>query len=258
MVYCRRLPVMPKVKIKLPRLQNIALRAYDPNARRMHYLLLFFAFVLVGWLFYWLGSSGYRLPMMGENIEMAQVRASLASADDENRKLRREVARLARSTQIDVQAAEQIKQTLHEKELEILKLTEELVFYRSLLAPENASAGLEVRDFSVRSSPSNGEYYYDFLLTQSSRSKRVAKGSVSFSVDGKQKGVMRRLELKDIGIGKLEPIKYSFKYFQRLNGVFELPENFEPQQILIAVEPDGKSKQPLYLSYSWAELISGS
>ncbi len=249
---------MPKVKVKLPRLQNIALSAYDPNTRRMRILLLLAAFLIVGWIFYWLGSIGYRVPVMTDNIEMAEVRASLTTADNENRKLRREVARLTRSTQIDMQAAEQIKQTLHEKELEILKLTEELVFYRSLLAPEKSSAGLEVRDFSVRLSPSDGEYYYDFLLTQSSRSKRVAKGRVSFSVDGKQKGVMRRLELKDIGAGNLEPIKYSFKYFQRLNGVFELPENFEPKQILIEVEPDGKSKQPLHLSFSWNELISGS
>ena len=249
---------MAKVKVELPRLQNIALSAYNPGARRMRFFILFVIFIAVGWLFYWLGSNGYRFPVMTDNIEMAEVRSNLSAADKENRNLRREVARLTRSTQIDMQAAEQVKQTLREKELEILKLTEELVFYRSLLAPEKASVGLEVRDFSLRMAPSDGEYYYDFLLTQSSRSKRVAKGRVSFAVDGKQEGVMRRLELKDVGAGTIEPIKYSFKYFQRLNGVFELPENFEPQQILIEVEPDSNSKQPLHLSFSWNELISGS
>ena len=249
---------MAKVKVKLPQLENIALSAYDPGTRRWRIFVLFIAFVAVGWMFYWLGSNGYRFPVMTENIEMAEVRSNLSAADKENRNLRREVARLTRSTQIDTQASEQVKQTLREKELEILKLTEELVFYRSLLAPEKASVGIEVRDFSLRTSPSNGEFYYDFLLTQSSRSKRVAKGRVSFAVDGKQGGVMRRLELKDVVAGTLEPIKYSFKYFQRLNGVFELPENFEPQQILIEVDPDSKSKQPLHLSFSWNELISGS
>lgn len=249
---------MPKVKVELPKLQNIALSAYDPGARRMRFFLLFLAFMVVGWLFYWLGSIGYRLPMMTDNIEMAEVRSSLSAADKENRNLRREVAKLSRSTQIDMEAAEQVKQTLREKELEILKLTEELVFYRSLLAPEKASVGLEVRDFSLRTSPSEGEYYYDFLLTQSSRSKRVAKGKVSVAIDGKQGGVMRRLALKEVGTTAAEPIKYSFKYFQRLNGVFELPKNFEPQQILIEVEPDSKSKKPLHLSFSWNELISGS
>ena len=150
-----------------------------------------------------------------------------------------------------------LKKRCTKKELEILKLTEELVFYRSLLAPEKASVGLEVRDFNLRVSPREGEFYYDFLLTQSSKSKRVAKGIVTFVVDGRQAGTMRRLELSDIGSGTGEALKYSFKYFQRLNGVFELPENFEPQQILIEVEPAGKTKQPLHLSFSWNELISG-
>ncbi len=249
---------MRKVKINLPRLQSIELSAYDPTTRRVRALMLLLAFAIVSWLFYWMGSEGYRLPVMTENIEMADIRSDLKTADKDNRDLRREVARLQRSTQIDVQAAEQIKKTLYEKELEILKLTEELVFYRSLLAPEKASLGLEVRDFSLRVSPREGEFYYDFLLTQSSKSKRIAKGSVTFVVDGKQAGTMRRLELDDIGAATGESLKYSFKYFQRLNGVFELPENFEPQQILIEVEPASKSKQPLHLSFSWNELISGS
>ena len=176
--------------------------------------------MIVAWLFYWIGSKGYRLPVIADNHEIAEVRSSLSAADKENRSLQREVAKLKRSTQIETEAAEQVKFTLREKELEILKLTEELVFYRSLLAPEKASVGLEVRDFSVRTSPSEGEYYYDFLLTQSSRSKLVAKGEVSFAIDGKQGGVMRRLAIKELGTAAAEPIKYSFKYFQRLNGVF--------------------------------------
>ena len=249
---------MSKVKVNLPRLQSIELSAYDPATRRTRLLLLLVLFGLVGWLFYWLGSEGFRLPVMTDNIDIAEVRSELKQTKKENRDLRREVARLTRSTQIDVQAANEIKQTLREKELKILKLTEELVFYRSLLAPEKANLGLEIRDFSLRESSRQGEYYYDFLLTQSSKSKRLAKGKVFFQVDGKQAGTMHRLVLKDIGAGSTEPLKYSFKYFQRLNGVFELPEDFEPQQILIEVEPDGKSKQPLQLSFSWNELISGS
>ena len=249
---------MSKVKIKLPHLHNVALRAYDPAERKWKILLVGIVFLLSGWFMYWLGSTGYKLPPLSENIEVAELRGQLAEAEQELKKLRLEVAHLKSSTDVELQAADQVKRTLHEKELEILKLTEELVFYRSLVAPEIAKVGLEVRDFSVRTSPTNGEFYYDFLLTQSSRNKTVAKGKVNFSIDGKQEGVMRRLELKDIASEPVEPIKFSFKYFQRLNGVFALPSNFEPHQLLIEVDPDSKSNQPLNLSYSWNELVSGS
>ena len=56
-----------------------------------------------------------------------------------------------------------------------------------------------------------------------------------------------------------EALKYSFKYFQRLNGVFALPENFQPKQVLIEVAPSSANlRPPMQLSYSWQELISGS
>ena len=71
---------------------------------------------------------------------------------------------------------------------------------------------------------------------------------------------MHRIEVFDAADVTGDAIAYSFKYFQRLNGAFELPENFVPKKILVEVKPDSKSKskQPIQMSYSWNELISGS
>ena len=148
---------------------------------------------------------------------------------------------------------------MREKEIKIAKLTEELVFYRSLLSPEKSNEGVELRDFSLRSAGNNA-YYYDFLLTQSNRSKKLAKGKINVTIDGKKDGEMHRIEVFDAADVTGDAIAYSFKYFQRLNGAFELPENFVPKKILVEVKPDSKSKskQPIQMSYSWNELISGS
>lgn len=250
---------MKKVKIDVPHLQKIAISAYHPGVKRLQILLSILAAVSVSWAFYEMGAAGIRVPLVSKDEKsVAELRVDLKEATKDANSLRREVARLTRSTQVEVQAAEQVKQTLREKEMEILKLTEELVFYRSLLAPEKASVGVEVRDFNLRAGAEQSEYYYDFLLTQSSRNKQVAKGVINVTIDGKQEGVMRRIEVLDLDAATGKPLKYSFKYFQRLNGVFALPENFEPQKISIELAPTAKSKQPLQLSYSWNELISGS
>jgi hypothetical protein len=126
-----------------------------------------------------------------------------------------------------------------------------------LLAPEKAKEGLKIRDFSLRS-VGISEYSFDFLLTQSIRSKRVAKGKINVTIDGKQNGEMHRIEVSDIEDVTGDSIPYSFKYFQRLNGVFELPKNFEPKKILVEVQPESKQTQPIQMSYSWNRLISGS
>lgn len=246
-----------KVRIQVPQLEKISMRAYHPGLKRIQILVSILAAVSVAWAFYAVGAAGIDLPFEDNQQSVAELRIDLDKESKHVKSLRREVARLTRSTQVELQAAEQTKQTLREKEMQIAKLTEELVFYRSLLAPEKTNVGVEVRDFSLRSA-GKSEYYYDFLLTQSSRSKKVAKGKVNVTIDGKQNGEMHRIEVFDIEAATGDAIKYSFKYFQRLNGAFELPENFQPKRILVEVEPESKSKQPIQISYSWNELISGS
>jgi len=248
-----------KVKIQVPKLEKISMSAYHPGLKRIQILISILAAVSVAWAFYEVGAAGIDLPFEDNEQSVAELRVDLAKAKKDVKSLRREVARLTRSTQVELQAADQTKQTLREKEMNILKLTEELVFYRSLLAPEKTKVGIEIRDFSLRSA-GKSEYYYDFLLTQSSRSKKVAKGEINVTIDGKQNGQMHRIEMLDIAEAAGDTIAYSFKYFQRLNGAFELPENFEPKKILVEVKPDSKSKskQPIQISYSWNELISGS
>lgn len=241
----------------MPRLEKISMSAYNPGLKRMQVLVSILAAVSLAWAFYEVGAHGIDLPFEDKQKSVAELKIDLGKANKDIKKLRKEVARLSRSTQVELQAAEQIKQTLREKELEILKLTEELVFYRSLLAPEKANAGVEVRDFNLRTA-GQSEYYYDFLLTQSSLSKRVAKGKVNLVIDGKKDGVMHRIELLDIASATGDAMNYSFKYFQRLNGAFELPNNFQPKKLLVEVKPATKSKEPIQISYSWNELISGS
>lgn len=248
---------MKKVKVNVPHLEKISMSAYHPGLKRIQILVSILAAVSVAWAFYEVGAAGIDLPFEDNEKSVAELRIDLTKANKDIKSLRREVARLTRSTQVELQAAEQIKQTLREKEMEILKLTEEVVFYRSLLAPEKVNVGLEVRDFSIRAA-GQSEYYYDFLLTQSSRSKRVAKGKVNLSIDGKRDGVMHRIELLDIASATGDAMNYSFKYFQRLNGAFELPSNFQPKKLLVEVKPEAKSKEPIQISYSWNELISGS
>lgn len=248
---------MKKVKVNVPRLEKISMSAYHPGLKRIQILVSILAAVSLAWAFYQVGASGIDLPFEDNEKSVAELKIDLNKADKDVKSLRKEVARLSRSTQVELQAAEQIKQTLREKELEILKLTEELVFYRSLLAPEKVKVGVEIRDFNLRAA-GRSEYYYDFLLTQSSRSKQVAKGRVNLRIDGKRDGQMHRIELLDIASASGDAMNYSFKYFQRLNGAFELPNNFQPKKLLVEVKPETKSKEPIQISYSWNELISGS
>lgn len=246
-----------KVKIQVPHLHGISLKAYHPDKRRLQILLVALGLVAVMWLGYFMGSAGISIPFKDNSESVAQLKKELDVSRQKIGELEKEITRLVKSTEVEMQAAEQNKHTLREKEIQLSKLNEELVFYRSLLAPENAGSGVEIRDFNLRASGAS-KYYYDFLLTQSSRNNRVAKGKVNVTIDGKQGDIMRRIKVTDMKSSSGKSLMYSFKYFQRLNGVFVLPDDFKPQQVLVEVAPSSQSKQPMQLSYTWQELISGS
>ena len=238
-------------------MHGISMKAYHPDKRRLKILLVGLVLVVAMWMGYVMGSAGISLPFKDKSESVAQLKKELGVSREKIRELEKEITRLVKSTEVEMQAAEQNKHTLREKEIKLSKLNEELVFYRSLLAPENAGTGVEIRDFNLRASGAS-EYYYDFLLTQSSRNNKVAKGKVNVTIDGKQGDIMKRIKVTDIKSSSDKSLKYSFKYFQRLNGVFELPEDFKPQQVLVEVAPSSQSKPPMQLSYTWQELISGS
>ena len=246
-----------KVKIQVPHLHGISLKAYHPDKHRLQILMVVLVLAGVMWMGYLVGSAGIRTPLKDTSESVAELKEKLEASRQKIGELEKENTRLVKSTEVEMQAAEQNKHTLREKEIQLSKLNEELVFYRSLLAPENAASGVEVRDFNLRASGTS-EYHYDFLLTQSSRNNRVAKGKVNVTIDGKQGDIMRRIKVTDIKMSNGKSLIYSFKYFQRLNGVFELPKDFKPQQVLVEVAPSSQSKPPMQLSYTWQELISGS
>lgn len=242
----------------MPKVKGMNMQTYDPNSRRLFNLLLLLAFVLTAWGFYWLGSIGYRLPYVSEHTDATAMKVRLAEAEKENLALQKNVAQLQSSMDVDLEAAKQVKETLHDKELEIAKLNQEVVFYRSLLAPEKLNAGVAVKGFDLHSSSEVGAYHYDLLLIQARQGKKVAKGKVGINIDGMRKGVKLRLRYKDIAEAETKPLKYSFKYFQRLNGKFKLPEGFEPTQIMLELLSDNKKVEPIQISYSWNNLVSGS
>lgn len=249
---------MAKVKVKLPQVGTVRVATSRPRSLTLFTILVWLLFIsLVFWLAYSLGAQRLQWPMSTITEEDVEQVQQMRALKEENARLVRELAKVKRTSQVELESVAHIQQTLQDKDLKILKLNEELAFYRGLLAPEKIKAGVRVRDLLVRGSATPGRYSYDLLLTQASQSGRAVKGAISLRVDGRQAGEMRRLDVKNIENEGKSSIKYSFKYFQRLYGVFELPDDFQPTSIIVEVAPSGSGSEPILVSFSWNELITG-
>lgn len=232
--------------------ENLVVRPHRPWKMR---LLWAFAFLVVVVAFY--GAFEYGRIQGGYDRSLAQkekreLRQELAQERETVRKLRERVALLERSSEVDREARERVRQEVASLQDEILELREELAFYRGIVSPEDGQSGLKVQSFRVRPRGEEGRYSYRLMLIQAVKHDRVARGVVNVAIHGVRNGESQALDLADVS-GKGE-LAFSFRYFQGFQGELTLPEGFTPRQIEVSVRPSGRGRDNVTRTYDWAAL----
>lgn len=230
---------------------------HDPLKRRLQVLAALVLLAVAGVFLYRLGftMSGYERDRAVQ--ERTRLLEQIAFLEQRNEELTRQVAGLQRSQVISKQANAQVTQALNEMEAKMLELKEELSFYRSIVSPSSMEAGLHVQSFRLEPGEGAGEYLYKLVLTLVRGNNRVARGDIDLIVEGLQDGVPVTLSLKQLSPQGSDRLRFSFKYFQSVEGVIALPEGFEPQRVAIHVTPNSRRLQSVQQSYDWAAILVG-
>lgn len=228
---------------------SLVVKAYRPWRYRIAIaLLLALAIAAVAYAYNrGLTDGGY---FYGEaRAEREQMETRLAQADETEQRLREQVAVLARAQEVGQAARENLRQDLLGLQDEIQDLREELAFYRGIVSPEDGQRGLKIQDFSLAPGDGPRQFTYSLMLIQALTHDRRVEGRVELSVLGRMDGESHRLELADVA--DREELAFSFRYFEGLDGVIELPEGFEPGQVELRVRPSGRNRSPLDERFDW-------
>lgn len=180
----------------------------------------------------------------------------LVNLTQQNRELRERIALLERSSEIDRAAREQVQTNLSAMQDEVLELREELAFYRGIVSPEDAQAGLRVQSFTLSGGAAEGLYRYRLVLIQAIKHDRRATGRVEVVVHGVRNGQPVSIPLQELVTGDMDQLSYSFKYFQDFEGDFRLPDDFTPARVDIAVLPGGRAADAIHRTLDWTEANS--
>jgi hypothetical protein len=164
-------------------------------------------------------------------------------------------ARLAQS--VDQQAAQSLRSVVSELRSEVTGLEEEVVFYKSLMAPSSLTKGLQIADFQVLGEEQGGEFAFQLLLTQAQVRRDWVQGSVALTVLGSLQdadgGEQRVLSFADLDTQATYPLKFKFRYFQNLTGRIRLPDGFRPHEVQVTVTRSGGA-EALERSFPWPAL----
>lgn len=213
-----------------------------------------FALIATGWWLYDLGKlhGADELRYLRTRYGVLEKRHNKVLGD--SKELRGKVAILQRSSQIDRQAALDVKADLATLEEELQAAREEVEFYRGIVSPGDVKPGLRIHRFQLVDGVMAGEYRYDLVLTQLKHNDRHVSGVVELKIVGTSNGVPGELGLADVSRPAVQQLKFKFRYFQDLAGTLHLPDGFEAKEVALSIKPDGKGNPPsVEQEYDWPD-----
>jgi len=238
-----------KFGIAAPR---VAVHTHAPWYLRWVVILIAMGCILViAWYTYDKGRSLAGFQSGRAAAELARLSEQVAHLRDENEEMRTQLAAMERQMQIENAThgnlAGQMKALTDENAL----LKEDLAFFQTLMtANGDAGGGVSINRFRVRADTLPGEYRYQLLLVQSRTRSREFQGKLQLVVDMVQDGQPQVLVLPK-GDEK-GPYNLSFKFYQRVEGVFHVPPEATVKRVQVRVLENGtespKSSQTVNLS----------
>ncbi len=127
--------------------------------------------------------------------------------------------------------AQMLLKTAAQQQFEVKK---QLAFYEKIMAPEKEAAGLLIENVKIIAGKAPQQYHFQVTLVQQRLKRRYSKGYIELTFEGRNgdKGVT--LKLPQVSKLTKKDLKFSFQYFQIINGEFTLPKGFSPENVLVS------------------------
>lgn len=202
-----------------------------------------------GWIYNY-GSSMAGFDRLSATRYRGQLQSEIEKVKAQNQELREALARAQRSLQMNQTAYQELDNSLKASAQEIVKLREELNFYRNIISPADKKGGLRIQSLSVEPGDSENQYRYKLVLVQALKYDRPIRGSARIQISGMQAG---RNTVLNFPTKAQKRIRVNFKYFQDIQGKLELPQNFEPRQITVRVITAG-GRKTVEETYAWPKV----
>jgi hypothetical protein len=95
------------------------------------------------------------------------------------------------------------------------------------------------------------------MVSQRGRNDQIARGTVDVSIEGKNEGKPVTLQLADVSKDVKKPMKFGFKYFQKFEGVMNLPDAFQADSLHVKVKPSTGKIKAVEEQFAWSDLTAG-
>lgn len=221
--------------------------------RRTMILLAFTVVAAIAGYAAGMAQGGFRFSSAEASNE--QLAQELRSLRDQFRTARQNLVNLERGRAIDEQALREARNTIVGLETRISELEADLTFYRNIMAPSETSKGLQVDSFTLASARGDNTYRFKMVLTQVGNNNSFIAGQVAVNIIGRLDGEKEVIALRDLS-DDIEDlgVRFRFRYFQDVEGTLSLPQGFEPYEIQVVAQAQGRNASQAERTFDWAKL----
>lgn len=221
--------------------------------RRTALLLLFMVIAAIAGYAAGMAEGGSGLSSAEESNRVLEN--ELAQLQEEHRRVRQQWINLERGRTIDEQALNEARKAIVGLETQIASLQSDLTFYKNIMAPSETSKGLQVDNVSLLQSRDQGRYDFKLVLTQMGNNKSHISGLVAVNVIGMSNEEKEVIALRDLSEDITDlGVKFRFRYFQDVEASLKLPEGFEPLEIQVVAQAEGRKASQAERTFNWNDI----
>jgi hypothetical protein len=165
--------------------------------------------------------------------------------------LKQQSIALERSHQIDHEATRALSEQLKAAQDERLALEKDVSFLRRLIQ-EGGGGILQAKDLKLRETGEPGEFGYSFTVSQLIQDFGESLGNIQIAVVGKRGDKETRLPVGKLVGSKPTSHKMKLKHFQSFEGYIRVPDDFEPEKLVVEIRPETAGLSPVSESFLWS------
>src|SRR6201997_4610873 len=188
--------------------------------------------------------------------QRTELEVKIEHLEAENRGMRTKLAELDTIRLGRGREQAEVARTMGDLQAQVAKQSQELAFYRGVVAQGAATLGVKIEDLRITAAPLPNVCVAHMALVRSGRAETLAAGTLLLSVDGELAGGEKTLDLATLTGGRQQTLRYNFRYFQDLDQPLTLPEGFKAAPLVVEVHSSRGDVTPLSQTFLWS--IEGS
>lgn len=168
-----------------------------------------------------------------------------------NAELREKLLILEQNNQVDKQASALLQKQLIDSQKENFQLRKDLEFYKGIINVKGDKNSPVIHGIRIKPLTHAQGYRLELILLHITNTDKVFEGMLDVVVEGMQDSAVTRLPLNEISLSRNQNYSVRFRNFQRIENNFILPENFQPQKILVTVSIDDEDEPGFEKIFDW-------